>query len=58
MKITTHDKREGGCRHGEENGGEAGKLICLGDGVSQQREEKWVTEWGKGEDEVKINVME
>lgn len=43
MKIATQDKREGGCRHGEENRGKAGKLICLGDGMSQGREEKgWI----------------
>lgn len=45
MKIAAGDKREGGsgtARRGEErridkNGG---KLICLGDGMSQGREEK------------------
>lgn len=40
MKITTQDKREGGCRHGEGKRGEAGKLICLGDGMIGDREEK------------------
>lgn len=40
MKIALRDKREGGSRHGEENGGKGGKLICLGDGTSQGREAK------------------
>lgn len=40
MKITTQDKRGGGCRHREENRGEAGKLISLGDGMIGETEEK------------------
>lgn len=40
MKIATRDKREGASRQGEENRGKGGKLICLGDGMSQGREEK------------------
>lgn len=40
MKIAARDKREGGSRRGEENRGNGGKLICLGDGMSQGREKK------------------
>lgn len=40
MKIVVRDKREGGSRHGEENIGKGGKLICLGDGMNQGKEEK------------------
>lgn len=49
MKIPARDKREGGSRHEEENGGKGGKLICLGDGMSRERERRRVNEWGKGE---------
>lgn len=40
MKIAAGDKREGVSRHGEENGGKGGKLICLGDGMHQGSEKK------------------
>lgn len=40
MKIATRDKRKGGSRHGGENGEKGGKLICLGDGMSHEREEQ------------------
>lgn len=32
MKIATQDKREGGCRHGEENRGKEGRQIDLSGG--------------------------
>lgn len=40
MKITTQDKRGGGCRHRKENGSKAGKLISLGDGMIGETGEK------------------
>lgn len=55
MKITTQDKREGGSSHGEENRGKAVKLICLGDGICQERGEG-VNKWGKGAEVVKMKV--
>lgn len=38
--------------------GKAGKLICLGDGMSRRREGKGVTGWGKGEGKVKMTALE
>ena len=40
MKMAVGDKREGVPREGKENRGKGGKLICLGDGMSQGRERK------------------
>lgn len=58
MKITTQDKREGGCRRGGKNRGVGRKIDLSGGWDEPAKGGEGVTRWGKGEWKVKMTALE